>query len=55
MKNELQGYIVMAGNLNEGFCAYGPYEDFDEAAEASEGAEVWIMSLGTPALAEVEL
>ena len=45
-------FIIMQGNLNEGFTAYGPYDTFDDADEASEGAEVWIMSLGTPDDAE---
>lgn len=49
------GYIVMSGNLNEGFTAYGPYPDFEDAASACEGAEAWIMSLGTLAEAEIEL
>ena len=48
-------YIIMSGNLNDGFVAYGPYDSFDEADEGSDGAEVWIMSLGTRELAEIEL
>jgi len=49
-------YIIMSGNLNDGFVAYGPYDTFDDADEASEGSgNVWIMSLGHPEAAEVEL
>ena len=45
-------YIVMAGNLSEGFTAYGPYADFEEAAEAADAIQAdlgwsnsWIMTL----------
>ena len=48
-------HVIVSGNLSEGFVVYGPYEDFEDAAAASDGAEVWIMSLGTPADAEKEL
>jgi len=52
---EMKKYIIVQGNLSEGFSLYGPYETFDDAAKASEGAEVWIMSLNTPQDAEVDL
>ena len=48
-------YLVMSGNLNEGFTAYGPYPDFEDAAEACEGVEAWIMSLNPPEQAETDL
>ena len=48
-------YIIMSGNLNEGFTAFGPYADCEDAAAACEGAEAWIMSLATPESAEEKL
>lgn len=48
-------HILIAGNLTEGFTVYGTYADFDEAAEAGDGAEVWITRLHSPAQAEFDL
>jgi len=36
-------YVMLEGNLTEGFKAYGPYESFDDAADAHDGCEGWIM------------
>lgn len=42
-------YVVfVAGNLSEGYTIYGPYESFDDAADAHEFEEGWIMSLNNP-------
>jgi hypothetical protein len=45
-------YVVMAGNLSEGFTAYGPYADYEEAAEAADSIQAfmgwtntWLMTL----------
>jgi len=37
--------IALVGNISEGFTAYGPYRDFDEAAAAHTGPDVWLMEL----------
>tara|TARA_B110000263_G_scaffold156145_1_gene135598 strand:- start:3005 stop:3139 length:135 start_codon:yes stop_codon:yes gene_type:complete len=36
-------FIMMEGNLTEGYKVYGPYESFDDASNAHEGCEGWIM------------
>jgi hypothetical protein len=36
-------FIMMEGNLTEGYKVYGPYESFDVTADAHEGCEGWIM------------
>jgi hypothetical protein len=36
-------FIMMEGNLTEGYKVYGPYESFDVAADAHEECEGWIM------------
>ena len=45
-------YIILYGNLSEGFKAVGPFPDYDEAAEACEvvqstlgWSQSWVMSL----------
>jgi hypothetical protein len=38
-------FIVMAGNLSEGYVAYGPYATFDDAANAHVYEECWIMEV----------
>ena len=48
-------YVIVQGNLCDGYKLYGTYETFDEADEASNGAEVWIMELNSLELAEIEL
>lgn len=42
--------IIVAGNLSDGFRFIGPYEDWDEAAEASERLDTqsWIATLERP-------
>ncbi len=40
--------IFLAGNVSEGFRAYGPCKDFDEAAEKFDGVEGWVMDLIDP-------
>jgi hypothetical protein len=42
-------YVAICGNLTEGFCVVGPYADFDDAALAHDGSDVWITDLVTPA------
>jgi len=38
-------FIVMVGNLSEGYVAYGPYATFGDAAEAHDSEECWIMEV----------
>ena len=38
-------YVMLEGNLTEGFKAYGPYESFDDAADAHDCCEGWIMEM----------
>ena len=50
-----QPCAVISGNLSDGFTLYGPYAGFEDAAEASEGGEVWITRLRTPEQALLDL
>lgn len=43
-----QPAIAVLGNLSDGFRFLGPYADFDTAAEAFDGMDVWIASLQKP-------
>ena len=43
-----KSYIMLEGNLTEGFVAYGPYESFDVAADAHEFCEGWVMEMRPP-------
>ena len=40
--------VALVGNLSEGYTAYGPYADFEEAADAHPGPDVWIVSVYAP-------
>jgi hypothetical protein len=40
--------IYLAGNISEGYEAFGPFENFDEACEAFDGVEGWVMELKNP-------
>lgn len=46
--------IFLAGNVSEGFTAFGPYEDFGAAADAHDGEEGWVMTLQTRSTAKVD-
>lgn len=39
------GVIALVGNPSDGFTPYGPYHNFDEAIDAWDGEECWIMEL----------
>ncbi len=39
--------IFLKGNISEGYVAYGPYEDMDEADSAHNMEEGWLMTLTT--------
>jgi hypothetical protein len=45
--NENGQTMFLAGNVTEGFRAFGPYSSFDEAAEIHDFEEGWIMELNT--------
>lgn len=38
-------FVALSGNLSEGFRVYGLFDSFDAAADATDGAEVWIMQV----------
>ena len=38
-------FIFMAGNLSDGYVAFGPYDAFDDAADAHEWQDGWIMDV----------
>lgn len=38
-------FIFLAGNLSDGFRAFGPYMSFDEACWAHDGQEGWVMEV----------
>jgi len=42
--------VLVVGNLTEGYRFIGPFDDFDAAAQFSEGvdAETWVASLEEP-------
>lgn len=42
-------YVAMVGNLSGGYRAVGPFEDFEDAAQAMDFVECWIMTLESPA------
>lgn len=45
--------IFLKGNVSEGFRAFGPYEDADEAMDLHDGEEGWMMELhAKPAIKE---
>jgi hypothetical protein len=45
IEEENPPFIFLKGNLSEGFEAYGPYRNFDEASAAHEFEEGWVMVL----------
>lgn len=42
------GYIFMKGNLSEGYIAFGPFEDIEDAFTEYDFEEGWIMTLHLP-------
>jgi len=50
--NNKDQFVVMTGNLSDGYHAVGPYNSFDEASSAHEYEECWIMSLDAPRINE---
>jgi len=42
---ELIMYIMLEGNLTEGFKAYGPYDDWADASDFHSHCEGWIMEI----------
>ena len=38
-------YIVLIGNISDGYDAVGPFDDIEEAFSYSEFQESWIMTL----------
>lgn len=45
MSNKPEQFVALVGNLSEGFVVIGPFESFDDAAEAVTGRDSWIMTL----------
>lgn len=41
-------FIYLAGNISEGFEAYGPMDSFDDVCEIFDGMEGWVMELKDP-------
>jgi len=43
-------YVVLAGNLSDGYRAVGPFADFDTAADSPEAQDPWswVMTLEEP-------
>lgn len=39
--------IWLGGNLSEGYTAHGPYAGMDEAADAHDNEEGWLLTLDT--------
>jgi hypothetical protein len=38
-------FVYLAGNVSEGFTAYGPFKDFDECCDECDGVEGWVMEM----------
>ena len=38
-------HVVIVGNFTEGYKVYGPFSDFDEAADCAEGCDSWVTTL----------
>jgi hypothetical protein len=49
MASDQKQYVVLVGNLSDGFKALGPFNSFEEACEACPGPDVWVMRLTKPA------
>ena len=47
-------YIILEGNLTEGFTAYGPYDTFGDASDAHDSSEGWIMEVNALEMQKVE-
>jgi hypothetical protein len=45
-------YVVLVGNLSDGYQAFGPYPDIELAFEAHGGDECWMMQMQTPIIFE---
>ena len=41
----MDNYIALVGNLSEGYSAYGPYENIEDAFDDMKNEECWIMHL----------
>lgn len=41
-------FVFLAGNLSEGYKAYGPYSSLEYACEYHAFDEGWVMELGYP-------
>ena len=46
-------FIFLAGNISDGFKAYGPYSTFDDVCEFHDMNEGWVMELSYPDKMEV--
>jgi hypothetical protein len=41
-------YIVLIGNITEGYAAVGPFADIEEADAYAMGPDCWLMDLESP-------
>lgn len=44
----MEQYVFVRGNLSEGYTVVGPYPSMDEAADAHDLEEGWLMTLQPP-------
>ena len=44
-KKKVNKFIILSGNISEGFEAHGPFDSMDEASDAFPGPDAWIMTL----------
>jgi hypothetical protein len=47
-------FVFLAGNLSDGYDAFGPYETFGEAFDVNEWREGWVMELHQDGASTVE-
>ena len=45
-----KSYVVLTGNLSEGFDSFGPYQSIEEAFLGHDGDDCWIMVLNDPVI-----
>jgi hypothetical protein len=41
-------FVFLAGNMSEGYVAYGPYSSLDYALDNCDGMEGWVMEMAYP-------
>lgn len=48
MGHRSDSVIALRGNLTEGYQAHGPYANYDDASDANDGYDGWLMGVEAP-------